>query len=200
MIHAALVALVCLASKPGQPSINMNDIPECGPSCVFDLLKTFGRSAPMVEIKAQFRRINPAIDFKRVTLLEVNRTLASYGLHTLALRFDPRGLSAGAIPTPSILHLDPPGGKDNPVWVGHYIVLHNIDESGATIYDPAPGQGMRTVDLPTLKGAWTGQLLYVSREPIAVPSEWGRLGLMLALVGQLALVGYLGRLRIKGRD
>ena len=173
--------LVCCGEDPPAPFAEPVTSEHCGMACIYSMLKLHGRPRSLEQITARVYDLFPHARISELSLLELRRTIESYGLHAASVRVS--GRTAARIPAPSILYLRPESVGN--ARVGHVVILLSINDHRAVISDFTAGIGRREVTLDELKTFWGGEMIVVSKTPIQpvqrCPSRWiPALGVMIS--------------------
>ena len=107
------------------------ELPTCGLASAYAMLHLSHQDVTLVELRERFRRVEPGIDWNRISMRAIRQVLNDSGVPTQGVRFAPRELST--ITAPAILYFRP--GK----WLvapssgnGHFVARSPDRATGMT--------------------------------------------------------------------
>jgi ABC-type bacteriocin/lantibiotic exporter with double-glycine peptidase domain len=146
-------------------------LPDCGPVCVFVIMKLLDRPQSFSSVQARFRELNSDINLQYCSMQDLRLCLNSFGFKATSARVHRPEMT----PTPSILYFEPPVEKNGTPdsTVGHFVVLKRIDKEQAEIIDWTLEPSVRSATLPISKLSqfWNGTVLIVSEREIHIDNE-----------------------------
>ena len=182
-----LVLAPAFCSEP--PDVEEARVYECGVASVYGVLEGHGVPVSIDAVRGRISELFPGVRLDRLSLLQLRRTIESYGLHALSIEADLRRPSA--IPTPAILYLRPNRvGNDD---IGHVVILKSIDDEQAVIVDFTARIGARRISVEHLKKNWDRELLLVSKKPIRRGDHPVKTAAVVALIGSAVALGWWWR-------
>lgn len=184
-IFFVAVNFLSLATDPlVEPS--RDELPHCGTACVYGVLKHFDRAAPIAEVERRMMEIDPDADLAKLSLAQLRRLIASFGLHARSVRADLR--YPDRIPIPAILFIDA-NNAGNQAMVGHVVLMRRVTGQGAYVTDLTVFGRTRFLPRDRLVNVSDGRMLLVSDRPFAPMINWlavsGVLVMLVAAAGLL---------------
>lgn len=168
------------------------EIPPCGPACVYTVLRLTGRDASVDSVRAVFHDVDPSLDWRTASLWHVREALSASGVACTVRKYAKRDVEL--LGAPAILYFEP--GR----WihgqsrgVGHFVVLLRTDRTTATVADWNAETSQVVVELPRteLQAAWSGHAVVMldtkSSWPASIlpPALGAGIGMVLGAVGGL---------------
>lgn len=149
MAALASALAIALAVSPAEASPLADGAVYCGPRCVYDVLRHFGKNVELSDLIVEI--CGPELR-RQSSLAELSQALERHGIATKLVSLPLLDLPAW--PQPVILHLDG----------NHFVVLENSGALTATVKDgPAPAAEM---SMWTLKRRTSPTILLTSDRPI----------------------------------
>lgn len=158
------------------PYVQQLEITDCGAACLTMVLKYFGRSVDLDEVREVTGTGRDGVD-----ALGIVRAAQSYGLRARGVRIDPEDLDF--LDPGAILHWE----------FNHFVVFESRDHNGVRVVDPAMGR--RRISHESLGKSFTGVAVLLEPaegfEPSAREADkrWRYLAPLLAKSGLLGKVG-----------
>jgi ABC-type bacteriocin/lantibiotic exporter with double-glycine peptidase domain len=155
-----LVLLTAISPTGSTPE----SLPSCGVGSAYLLLACHERPAKLEELRRRFRRVNPAIDWGRISCRELRLVLESYGLPAATVRIEPSSLRN--LTLPAILYVRPERVDRGTGDTGHFLVLESIEGNDAFLLDSNRAiKGFQfRMPVAELSRTWDGEAIVVERD------------------------------------